>query len=102
MTHEAPLDEPDDEIPASFTVNTRGLPPARAELARFMAYRQAISADIAKLEEGHDRLLLELARADSIRTQAEEAFEQEAAIVSCLAQKRSSRLSRGGRSPRLA
>jgi hypothetical protein len=81
MTHEAPLDEPDDEIPASFTVNTRGLPPARAELARFMAYRQAISADIAKLEEGHDRLLLELARADSIRTQAEEAFEQEAASL---------------------
>jgi hypothetical protein len=81
MTHELVDDDYiDDTVPASIAV-PRGLPPCRAALSRFMAYRQSIAADIAKLESGHDRLLLDLARADSIRTQAEEAFEQEASSL---------------------
>jgi hypothetical protein len=80
MSDATVLDDIDDEIPPGIPV-PRNLPPCRAALSRFMAYTQAIAADIAKLESGHDRLLLELARADSIRTQAEEAFEQEAASL---------------------
>jgi hypothetical protein len=76
MTHE-PLDDADDVIPASIAVPC-GLPPARAELSRFMSYRAAVAADIARLETGRDRLVLEIAKADAIRTQAEEAFEAEA------------------------
>jgi hypothetical protein len=80
MTYEAVLDDVDDVIPSSIPV-PRGLPPCRAALARYMSYRAAVAADIAKLEQGHDRLLLDLAKADSIRTQNEAAFEQDASTL---------------------
>ena len=79
MTHE-PVDEPDDVIPASIPV-PRGLPPCRAALARYLSYRGQISADITRLEAGRDRLITELARADTAKAQAEEAFEAEAVTL---------------------
>jgi hypothetical protein len=83
MTHEAPPDDmdADDPIPASLTVNTRGLPPCRAALARYMAYRAQVAADIAKLEAARDKLVTELARADAAKAEAETVFEAQAASL---------------------
>jgi hypothetical protein len=71
---------PDDVIPASITA-PRGLPPARAELSRFMAYRAQIAADIARLETGRDRLVLEIAKAAAAKLQADEAFDAQAVTL---------------------
>jgi hypothetical protein len=81
MSHEPPLDDPDDDIIPSGTISTRGLPPCRAQLAHFMAYRQAVAADVSRLEAGRDRLVLEIAKADAAKAQADEAFETAAVTL---------------------
>jgi len=82
MTHEPVLDDPDadDAIPASIPV-ARGLPPCRAALARFMSYRGQVAADIARLEQGRDRLVREIDKAAAAKVEAAEAFEVEASTL---------------------
>jgi hypothetical protein len=70
----------DDNIPSGITV-PRGLPPCRAALARYMSYRGQVSAEITRLEAGRDKLVLELARADAAKLQAETAFDAEASTL---------------------
>lgn len=64
------------EPPADIVAPVKGLPPGRARLARYLAWRKVVAAEVGQLEAGRAKLADQIDRAD--RARAECASEAKA------------------------
>jgi hypothetical protein len=69
------------EPPKTIVVDTRELPPQRARLARFLAWRQAIAAEIAGLTDGRTKIVAQINQAKSAAAKVEEDKNAGAAAI---------------------
>jgi hypothetical protein len=70
-----------DDIPAGIVANAGGLPPQRARLARYLAWRNTVADDLAALQAGRDKLVDQIAKADRTKGEVAEAADASAATV---------------------
>jgi len=69
------------DLPATHTAATRGLPPQRARLAHYLAWRKSVGDELAALQKGRDKLLNQIAKADRTKGEVAEAADAGAATV---------------------
>jgi hypothetical protein len=71
----------DREPPTDLGADVRGLPPARAALARFVAWRRREADALAQLEAGRGKLAAQVERAEESKRREEAAVDAEASSI---------------------
>src|SRR5580704_15592124 len=69
------------DIPAGIVARTRGLPPARARLARYLAWRKQVADDLARLEAGKARLVGDIGKVDAAKAALETRLASDSASL---------------------